>query len=507
MSLVNEVLRDLDERQSRENDVRMARTRGEVHLTSSERKNPWMGWVAGGALGAFIALGVVWVVAPDRSSSEAVAGNYDSQSILNQNASLVDKQSQQVPTSLKQVQPSPVISEGSVPKQKSVSQVVEPQAQLLRQAQVELSEIDRAVLSNIEPIKTLAQSTDDVAPLPQLAEIGLSVSETRNSLTLNLNHVNNPPEVSQQPLQLGINLSESKWKQSQTLLTMKYWPNITLISSSDREALLILPLEKSQVTVQTLRRTETSWMVKLNKSSEVGQPKMVDSTVTTSAAEKTSVEKIVQEKIELRNETENQQSPPKMKLTPRALPLSIRDKQFVGEIRRQLRAGHTDQSIENIKAFVAKEPKAVKSSALLLDVYLSSGLQVEALEWLSNDIALSDAQKAYYHSRLLTQDKKWQAALALLNKHRPELHNYPDYYRFKAGVAQKAMAYEQSAKIYGQLLAFESRGSYWLGLGVNLDALNDKTGALNAFKQAQRFSSFTPEVKTYINQRISALSR
>ncbi|MFL0796722.1 MAG: hypothetical protein K6L73_04455 [Cellvibrionaceae bacterium] len=494
MSLVNEVLRDLDERQTRESEVRMARTRGEVHLTAAEKKNPWISLVAGGAFGAVIALGAVWLMAPESPEKKA-----NQKITVGKVITSVTTASESKTAALPAVA-SPTASISSV---QAVAQ--KPQAEV---ATTQLSGIDKAVIPEISPIVTMS---DEVLaqPKPRLSDVNLSISETRNSLSLNIGNAKSSPEVSQQPLQLVIKLPESKWKQAQTLLTMKYWPNITLISSADRDAMLILPLEKHQVAVQTLRGGESSWVIQLNKPSIIESPvvgRMADknsSKEKVSSSEKVPAEKIVKAADSF--STEN--SAPKIKFTPRKLPLSIRDKQLVDKARLKLKAGRADEAIESLKSFLVSEPKAARSSALLVDVYLSSGLQVEALEWLTSDTALSGAQKAYYHGRLLTLEQKWQAALTLLDKHQPDLRSYPDYYRFKAGVAQKARAYEQSAKIYGQLLVFESRGSYWLGLGVSLDALNDKTGALNAFKQAQRVPSFTQEVRTYINQRIAALSR
>lgn len=522
MSLVNEVLRDLDERQNREAESHTARTRGEVHLTKADRQTSWLGWLAGGCLGAMVAAFAMWLLLPIQQlpSGEIVGiptgstSGFQKQGEVNKAVNSSALQTKITNTENKPSLLPSVISETSKTSESTSVKAVELETsssdKVLNQSFLKQPSIDQQpqdLANQTHQQKDLMLSTE-----LKLPAITLSVAEMSHSLSLHLKQVEIPPEVNQQDLQLVIRLPNSRWESKQTSLSMKYWPNITLISSATDEALLIIPMEKGQTSVQVKRQSDNHWLVALNKQQDnvevilnnttaINKPVKVKDSINSefelneSASEDASISK-----LNLSNSNQEK----RLSVTKREKPLSVRDQLVTDRAKKNLLVGQVDIAIAQLQDFLDKEPKAVLSSALLLDVYLSSGFKLEALSWLEEDVALSDSHKAYYRARLMAEDKRWLHAFELMDTHKPEMESFQEYYSFKAGIAQQAQQYEQAAVLYKQLLSFESKGSYWLGLGVCLDALQDSKGALNAFIQAKRHGGFSNGVMAYIDERIQA---
>ena len=129
-------------------------------------------------------------------------------------------------------------------------------------------------------------------------------------------------------------------------------------------------------------------------------------------------------------------------------------------------------------------------------------LALEGLEAYPSDPALL---KAY--TRLLLEDGETDSAVALLMRSPPALEADPDYWALTAAALQRQGRHPQSAEIYARLVRVDgARSDWWAGLGISLDALGRNAEALQAFHRVQRDAQVPVALRRYVSERIAALS-
>lgn len=113
---------------------------------------------------------------------------------------------------------------------------------------------------------------------------------------------------------------------------------------------------------------------------------------------------------------------------------------------------------------------------------------------------------SYMVAQLLVHRKDYAGALRALDSQSPEIAQDLDYYALKAGVFHKLKHHELAAKTYRELLRLDIENpTYWLGLAVTLDAAQ-KSGALAAFQKVQQLSEGSESFLPYVRTRIGVLA-
>ncbi len=109
-------------------------------------------------------------------------------------------------------------------------------------------------------------------------------------------------------------------------------------------------------------------------------------------------------------------------------------------------------------------------------------------------------------ARTLTAQGKRKQAIALLQKHSPSIRKYPNYYAFLAALYQQNGDYLFSAKLYDELVKIQpNNGLWWLGMAIGLNATEQRGAALHAYKQAELSSNLTPQLRAYVDEQITKL--
>jgi len=184
------------------------------------------------------------------------------------------------------------------------------------------------------------------------------------------------------------------------------------------------------------------------------------------------------------------------------------DKQQARQAKRLIRAGQTEQAEARLRDFITTRP-AVLSGELLASLYLSQNRITEA-KALADELLLvfpQDIAVMTAGARVSVALGEYSQAVSLLQSSQPAIIDHVDYYELLAVAAQKAKQFELSASVYGQLLNFDnSRSSWWMGLGVASDYLQDQSLAVNAYQRALALPDLAPSLRNYASQRLANLS-
>ncbi|HET7649332.1 MAG TPA: tetratricopeptide repeat protein [Gammaproteobacteria bacterium] len=109
-------------------------------------------------------------------------------------------------------------------------------------------------------------------------------------------------------------------------------------------------------------------------------------------------------------------------------------------------------------------------------------------------------------ANLLVQQGALADAMKALESALPDIHAEPEHYAFMAALAQRSGDNARAAKLYQQVLEIRpDNGVWWMGLGISLEQLKQPQAALNAYRHAQQSGDLNPDVAQFVNQRIKAL--
>lgn len=191
----------------------------------------------------------------------------------------------------------------------------------------------------------------------------------------------------------------------------------------------------------------------------------------------------------------------------RAPSLQFQDQQLAQEAQQLVDNGDIRTAINRLEQFVAANSGAEASENLLVDLYVRNERYQAALKQVDNSPSLAAEERRLRRSRIFIAQEQFQSALDELAGGRPAMQTHQDYYALQAALLHQLGRYQDAAALYQRLLAVErDQFTYWLGLAVSLDALQDWSAALQAFQHARQLGSADSDSLRYVNQRIQSLS-
>lgn len=165
-------------------------------------------------------------------------------------------------------------------------------------------------------------------------------------------------------------------------------------------------------------------------------------------------------------------------------------------------------AINILKLLTQQDPSFHKSRITLTKVYLQQNQTQLALDILKQGLFLSPNYEPYvtlYARALLIQDKPEQA-LASLKSISPDINDSPDYYALMAVLEQRVGNYLYAAELYHELLStYDARGTWWVGLGISLQAGNQTNAAIDAYKNALNSKDLKPDLVAFVKVQIMTL--
>ena len=163
---------------------------------------------------------------------------------------------------------------------------------------------------------------------------------------------------------------------------------------------------------------------------------------------------------------------------------------------------------EVYESLLVEDPAYLKARLRLVGVALGMGDSRAAELALARGLEYTrdEPRLAQPYARLLVERNDFGQALEVLAAAMSKGQSNPDYLAFVAALLQNSARHVEAAAMYRQALALQPGAAHWwMGLGISLDALGDRLGALSAFQRAQRGAGLAPEVSSYIRNKLASL--
>lgn len=188
----------------------------------------------------------------------------------------------------------------------------------------------------------------------------------------------------------------------------------------------------------------------------------------------------------------------------------VSDQQAVAQARSLVSKIELQKAIKVLEKRIAQAPeKSVQTRGYLVTLQLSSGLREPASKLLLESLRIHphDLTLRKLQARVLLSERKVVETLQLLESSKPVVEKDPEYYELLATAYQQGEQYPQAAKIYYQLLQYQNgTPRWWVGMGYSLELDKRYGEALRAYQSATQIPGITASLKTYAEQRVQALT-
>lgn len=171
--------------------------------------------------------------------------------------------------------------------------------------------------------------------------------------------------------------------------------------------------------------------------------------------------------------------------------------------------GNTIEAERRLKTLLGTSPQHVRARELLTGIQLDNGRWLEAQDTLEQGIAQVPGHVAFRTqlARLYLEHGSEGQALELLERSRTEGRSDAELVSFLAALYQRGGRHAEAAKSYREALGQRPQeGRWWLGLGISLEAQQDKADAQDAFRRALDSGRLNANLARYAEERLRALS-
>ncbi len=144
----------------------------------------------------------------------------------------------------------------------------------------------------------------------------------------------------------------------------------------------------------------------------------------------------------------------------------------------------------------------------LIGILIEEGRNADAEQVLieSLDINPRQPREAMVLARLQVERADLEAAIRTLESVSAYAGSDAGYYSFLAAVFQRASRHEDAVKQYRNALALMPRNAIWLmGMGISFRALGDSERAMDAFKRAATTGTLSAELQAYVVRQYTEL--
>lgn len=186
-----------------------------------------------------------------------------------------------------------------------------------------------------------------------------------------------------------------------------------------------------------------------------------------------------------------------------------RARQLRNEALRLARRGELDLAEDNLSKALSLEPDHVAARGALAGLMIQNGQLAQAAALLDRGLTLKpgSAPLVELRARVYVMQGDNQRARALLEKNAPEVSQDPEYHAMLAAVYQRLGDYDKAGAVY-QALVHEKpqNGVWWLGLGLSMEATGRVEEARQAYQKAQVSRVLSPKLRQFVKEKLSSLS-
>lgn len=193
--------------------------------------------------------------------------------------------------------------------------------------------------------------------------------------------------------------------------------------------------------------------------------------------------------------------PPQVKIEPyRADSLTLarqvlQDGDYPGAIRQ----------LEALQTSRGNDPEVIR---WLARAYLGGGEQARLLEWLPGrlDLMPDDSELRLLLGRAQLQAGDSQGAIATLERNAPPLVREPTYHALLAAAYQQTAQWRESAALYQRLSELRPQQATWqLGLAIALEQLDQPSVAARHYRLALQGAGLDDSARRFASERAAAL--
>lgn len=177
------------------------------------------------------------------------------------------------------------------------------------------------------------------------------------------------------------------------------------------------------------------------------------------------------------------------------------------EVQQLFAQGRGREAAKQLENFIDDNIRADLSRISLFDYYLGQTQISQARELMEPEHVLSAATLAYMQAKMAMMSSGAAAAIAMLEKQKPEKNITEIYNTLLAGLYQKEKAHGKAVALYASLIEINpSNVTYWLGMGISRDALGEQQHALSAYNVVLAHKNLDANVRNFVTTRIQVLS-
>ena len=452
MSLINDMLRDLEQRRNKEVQQKPVSTPTAVAKTNRRR----LLLLAGAGLFTILTVLLVagWVYSPTRQMTEPIAAVESSAETVNTPA------------------PDPSRPPSAVAAQSGHTTAATMESQPLLLA-VTITEQEHQLLLELE-----------FNQLPDTSEIRPVPNEGRVSILLQNTHIKQ-----------GLSLPQPR---------LEKIDGISLLPTPSGLELIIATNSQEQITTtQRLEPRTGKLHIGLSFASDVARA---------AGAEKGASEDSPQP-VDAVPEPQVVTQPEQRSASPSALvrssPRPQTDEQLYQRGLQQLQRRDLLGAQQSFDAVLQINPQRLAARLELVGVLQRLGDERRFLKVIEEGLQLhpgqSDLRKLYAHHLLFSQ--RHREGLDLLEKAPfPTVKDEPEYHALRAAIYQELGEYAEAAEVYARLLEQRPRESlWWMGLAIALEQQGLTGGARDAYRTALDVSGLRPDLESFVRERLQSL--
>jgi MSHA biogenesis protein MshN len=173
-----------------------------------------------------------------------------------------------------------------------------------------------------------------------------------------------------------------------------------------------------------------------------------------------------------------------------------------------LQDGRNGEAIAALEQAVRLEPTHEAARQTVVGLLVEARRTEEALRHLQLGLTLEPRQPAMAMLLARLQIERGASGIETLMRTLPYATGNSEYHAFLAGALARESRHQEAAEHYRLALrGAPQSGVWWIGLAMSLQAEKRDAEALDAFKRAKAAGTLTPELNTFAERKINALTR
>lgn len=171
--------------------------------------------------------------------------------------------------------------------------------------------------------------------------------------------------------------------------------------------------------------------------------------------------------------------------------------------------GRLYEAYEQLLTYLGSNPAARISRETLATVLFAQNELPQARIVVEEGLQLAPNYAPFKKimARLLMQDGEVAQAMELMRNVPPELSSDPEYFELLASLYQQSNEHSLAVTTYQELLRTNAQqGRWWAGLAISLEAQGRLSDAKDSFQQALLLSNLDTELRQYSQKRVQGLT-